>query len=449
MSLRKIHKRTERGDSPIIKAVNAITGLFAKITSGTSRTSHAPQHPSSQHLSPEHHAMHRFERNLIQPKKFGKENKVRKDLLLIGIIAAVAIAAIVIEFTAFGAKAPAPQTQPVINLTNITNTTNQTEIPIIVDEKPDLYIGSLKVSKTEALTDEPLVITAVYGNQGKTNATGAQLTFYLGTAVLSNHNLGDLEPDSEEELAINWTPKEENIGDRIIKVEIDPSNKVGEEIETNNEESKTITVSQNILKDVSANFKFKTVVGVGGRWYSDKYGLPPKGGPTFTYFQIYPDGTGAYLLDVGIAGFKAQKSGTDVYKIEVPDASSDEWNGGNCMREKQEEGYDCIWTGPMISLNLGFSKGDIVATDASSIKSRATSSNSKISKIELAGMSFAKWPEELNTFRISGVDAPNTLVPQEFYEIVGSKIYVYPMRWNPEAHEAQVTTWLSFRITTK
>jgi len=445
MSLRKIHKRTERGESVITKITRPIAGLFAKITASKPRED-APR--PSQFASSENHEMHRFERGMIHPKKFGKETKIRKDLLLIGVIAAVAIAVIAIEFTMFGAKPAEPQAPPVITI-NITNTTNQTEVPIVVDELPDLYIGSLKVSKTEALTDEQLLITVSYGNQGKKNATGVQLTFYVGTTVLSKHNLGDLGPGSEGELAINWTPKEENIGDRIIKAEIDPNNKVGEEVETNNEDTKTIEVSQNIMKDVSENFKFKNVVGVGGRWYSDKYGLPPKGGENFIYFTIYPESTGVYLLDVGIAGFKAQKSGTDLYKIEVPDASSDEWNGGNCMREKQEEGYDCIWTGPMMSFIIGFNKGDIVATDASSVKSRATSSDSKVSKIELAGMNFARWPDELNTFRISGIDAPNALVPDDFYEIVGTKIYVYPMRWNAETHEAQVATSLSFRITTK
>jgi hypothetical protein len=297
-------------------------------------------------------------------------------------------------------------------------------------------------------TGEPVTISVEYENRGKAAVNRTVIQVFAGSKLLREDVLENFTDGDSGELSLNWTPDETEVGQRVLKVSIDPHNEISEETESNNEQTQTVTVIQSIIKDVSSSFKLRTTTGFGDRWYSDRYNLVPKSGPDMTYFQIYPESGGTYLLDVGIAGFRATKSGLDIYRIEVPDSSEDGWNSGVCVRD-YAEGSDCIWMGPSMTFTIGFSRGDIVATDQSSVKSRTASSKSKVDEIELAAMTVADWPGTLKTFKVTGAGTPNKFVPSDFYSVQGSMIYVNPLIWNPETGEAKVATTYSFRITPK
>ncbi len=441
MSLRNIHKRTERGESPVTKVVSKISALVgsAKLPGGRTERGHSPQVPSRPLMS--------HEKRLIIPRKADGRQGLKNDRVIILVIAVIAIAVIAFELSVWGSnKAPVAQ-KPVNNTINNTlNGTNQT--PIIIVEKPDIAVKTLSLSKDAVLTGEPVEIVAVFENIGKSNATDVALQLYASNVLLKEEVIENFTAGESHSISVNWTPKETEIGQRIIRASADPKNKVDEASESNNEKTKNVEVELNIILDVSDKFKFRTSFGVGDRWYSDKYGLPPNADTAMTYFQLYQATPGTYLLDIGIAGFKADKTGVDIYAISVPDASIDGWNGGNCIKE-QQEGADCVWTGPEIAITLSISKGELIATDASSVKSRASTSGKRIGDIELAGMTVANWPdEELRTFKILNIQEPNKLVPDDFYEIVGNKVFVHPMRWNPTTGlGTKVATTYSFRIT--
>jgi|GEM_PF-2057855 len=444
MSLRKINKRTERETWKGFKVLSEFfkglkgTRIHMRAKAASSAPTTEPQKPLMSH-----------EKRLITPKRLDKKQAVRHDLLLILVIAAIAIAFIVFEFMTMGNR---PQEPVIVNntTTNITNNqtlpTNQTP-PVIL--KPDIALVSFTVSDKTPLTDEPVTISARFENKGNLNISETAARFYVGNTLLREEIIENLTVGASSEINFNWTPVEEHLGQRNLKVILDPEDELDEESEVNNEEIEQVEVSLNIIKDVSSSFTFRSPTGIGGKWYSDKYALPPKGGENFIYFQLYMQSAGVYILDVGIAGFKATKAGLDVYAISIPDASSDGWNGGNCIRE-HEDGADCVWTGPQITLSLSISKGDLIAMDTSSVKSRASTSDKRIDRIELAGMTVADWPEEeLHTFKILGADSPNKFVPSNFYTIDGSKIYIDPMIWNPVTGKARVATTLSFKITTR
>jgi hypothetical protein len=245
---------------------------------------------------------------------------------------------------------------------------------------------------------------------------------------------------------VNWTALASQKGQQTVRVSVDPDDRIDEVSETNNEESKTVTVTEKIIQDITEGFRLQSTAGFNEHWYSEKFRLPPVGGEDYTYFQITQHSAGDYYLDVSIPGFRATSIGK-VSGIEIVDASDEGWNSHWCIKETMSSD-NCIWNGPEIVLSFDFRSGKLVVEDALGERSTTLSSGTRIRDVTLVGMKKADWPGNLTTWGVTNAPRPNYFVPKQFYEYYSSKLYIHPMMWNPDTLQAEVTTWLRFEITT-
>jgi len=375
-------------------------------------------------------------------KLWHEPKNMRKDLMLMGVIAAVVIFLILAELSVFSGRS-SPSSG---------NETNEPVIPIIFNNttttkpKPDLDIKSLSLSKTKVEIGDKIEIDVSIKNIGKANATNVTVSFLVGNSSLAIRKVGLIAVDDTTDLRINWTALASQKGQQIVKVSVDPEDKIDEISETNNEESKTVTVTDKIVQDITATFKLQSTEDFNKRWYSEKFRQPPKSGEDYIYFQITQQSASDYYLDVSIPGFRATSIGK-VAGIEIPDASDSGWNSHWCIKETMSDDT-CIWNGPEIAFSFEFKSGKLTVEDAVGVHSTTFSSGKKIKDITLIGMKKADWPGNLTTWGVTNAPKPNNFVPKQFYEYYNSKLYIHPMVWNPKALEAEVTTWLRFDITT-
>lgn len=365
----------------------------------------------------------------------------RKDIMIIAVIAVAVIGVVLIELSISGSQqAPPTGNTSVVNQTPV----NQTPQHVL---KPDLIISSLSLSSNSVTEGDSVSITAVVKNKGDADAANVTVEFLVETSHLDDETTFSLGVNKTAQMSVNWTTTGSSIGQQTISAVADPNGVVKESDESNNEKEVQIEVKKDIVTDISETFKKMSILGLGESWYSAKYRVPPKSGEDYVYFSLSSGITSEYYLDVAIPGFKAVKIG-NTSQIEIPDSSNSSWNRRWCIRTTQDSS-DCVWNGPELIITLSFKSGKLIAQDMAKAKDYIATSDSKIKDIQLAGITTAKWPEDqLKTYKVYGGPEPNSFVPLEFYEIVGNKIYIHPMRWNPRTMKAEVATGLQFRIKT-
>jgi hypothetical protein len=380
------------------------------------------------------------EKSRIAPPHLSSKTK---KILLIAIIAVVVIGA---ELLLWSGKSAPPVVQDTndapINQTNATNSSNTTTP---AQPKPDLTAPVLSLSDDTISSGESIMITAKVRNAGEVDAMNFTAKIYIDSKAIFEQTIESLAPGEEVELLTNWTAAEDT-GNLQVKVSADPDDEVAEEKENNNERTQKIEVDEKLIEDVSTEFKHQSTANFNILWFSDNFRVPPTSGSGYTYFQLSRESSNIYYLDIAIAGFKATNT-NNIYEIAVPDSSASGWNARRCIK-RDESSETCVWNGPQITLDMDFSGNKLVATDQNGQDDSVSSSDNKIEDIKLVGMKMASWPGELKTYRPFGAPSPDYFVPTEFYEVVKDKIYIHPLKWNPAAHEAEVTTWMRFKITT-
>ncbi len=372
----------------------------------------------------------------------------RRRLLAILLIAAAAATVIAVEIVLWGggsqpAPPPANATNQTINQTdNQTVTANQTpEAP-----RPDLDVREMSVTPRELPVGENLTVAVTIKNKGETNATNVTVAFLIGEEVFESLEIGSLSGGETTELSAVWAPQSSHVGERAVRVRLDPEDEIEEENEENNEGAEAVTVEERVIRDISGNFTHQSTANFNILWYSENFRTPPESGEHYQYFQLTRQTSETYYLDVVIAGFRATRQ-NQVYGIEIPDASASGWNGRRCVKETLDSDT-CIWNGPQIRLDLDFDGSRLEVRDQSGEKARATTSGNSVEGISLAGIKTADWPEEeIKTWRGYNAPEPDRMIPREFYEVADDSIYVHPMKWNPRSLDAQVATWLRFKIT--
>lgn len=373
---------------------------------------------------------------------YEEPKKKHKNLLPIIIIIIIVVGVIGVELYLWSTKETKPaKPEPIVE--NITN-----QIPLVINETPevvDLDLQTLQFSTDKLSLGETLIITASIKNKGDFNITNLTIAFLVGDDEIARQ-LVDIAAGEVLEISTNWTPEEKYVGKQNVRASVDPDEELEEEIETNNEKGHSIDVKEKLIEDISSQFVKKATLDFVNGWYSDKFTIPPESGEDYTYFQISRDTTNTYFLDIVVSGFRTTGQ-NNIQQVEIPDASISGWNGRMCIKETLESEM-CIWNGPRISIKLDFDGSKLVATDPTGKRDHATTSDNRIDEIRMAGMRFANWPGELRTYRVSGAPQLDKLIPNEFYEVVGDTIYVFPMRWNPTSLEAKVVTWIRFEITT-
>lgn len=109
--------------------------------------------------------------------------------------------------------------------------------------KPDLTLTSddIVFSPDSPTEGETVTITATIRNIGTGDALNVQVGFYDGASLIGIKKIGLIKAGGTGTASIQW--KATPAGDHLIRVLADPNNKISESDETNNEASKTITVS--------------------------------------------------------------------------------------------------------------------------------------------------------------------------------------------------------------
>lgn len=375
-------------------------------------------------------------------KLWHEPRNARKDVMLIAIIAVIALVLIVVELTVLGGNAG---TKPAED-----NNENDTFIPPVITNdtvgQPDLDVKSFSISKSEIEVNDTAEIVVSVKNLGDANVTNVSVQILLGSASIASGVIGFIAPGETKDFTVNFTAAAAQKGSQTLKVILDPDHIIDESSELNNEESKTISIIDKVIQDITANFKLQSTSDFTKRWYSEKFRLPPVSGEEYKYFQLSTHSTSSYYLDVSVPGFLASTIGK-VSGIEIPDASDSGWNSHWCMKETMSDDT-CIWNGPEIAFSFEFKNSRLTAEDAVGAKSTVTSSGKKIKDVKLVSMKRADWPGNLTTWRAYNAPEPNYFVPKQFYEYYGNKLYIHPMLWNPRTLEAQVTTWMRFEVTT-
>jgi len=388
----------------------------------------------------------RFGNNRFAKLSMGKKGptKLRKDLLLILIIAVVAIAIIAIELSIWGGQKAADE--PTVNDTNETPDGQPLELEQPPEEaKPDLDIRSFDVGTKSVFAGDTLTIAATVKNKGDANATDVTIALFVGDTRV-DAKVVSIAADETMDLTFEWTPMEAQIGKQAVRLVVDPDNIIDEENEENNQEGEEIEVKEQLIEDVSEDFELQSTAQFNIHWYSDKFKVPPQGGEDYTYFQLTREDTSLYYLDLVVSGFRATNN-NNILGIEIPDASESEWNGRKCIKRDMESDT-CIWNGPQIKIALEIDGSRLVATDQDGQEDKVTTSGDDVDSISLTGMRTARWPGEIKTWKGFDAPSPDYFVPLEFYEVVGNDIYIHPMKWNPKALRAEVALWFRFEITT-
>lgn len=313
--------------------------------------------------------------------------------------------------------------------------------------KPDLDVIDLTLEPEDLNAGEELIVTASVKNGGEANATDILVVFYVGELQIEEETIDSLGIGETAEVEVDWIVIEDAMGRSKLRVSLDPDDEIEEESETNNEAEETLDVSEVLIEDISDEFKHQSTNDFTEFWFSETFRIPPASGTGYKYFQLTRDSPGVYYLDVGISGFRTTKLNL-VSNIEIQDASTGGWNGGRCIK-KSVSADTCTWNGPQIVIALSFEGKSLVAKDGVGTTSKTTCLDNSIDEIKLVGLKRADWPEdELKTWRVTNAPRPNYMVPSEFYEIIGRKIYIHPMKWNPKSFEAEVALALRFRIIT-
>lgn len=431
MGLRKINRERE-GDRGLFGFLPGRKAHFAKLKKRPSKEEHLSQ-------------------RISKPAQVGGRAPtplLNKRLLTILLIILITITIIYVEISLWASKGVEQSTPLGVPTANETlENRTQTLLNTTETKKPDLSLGEPSLSEPEITVGDSVVISAEISNEGEADSNNFSVMFYVGDKLFKTVELGSLDSGDEVDVSATWDSSEGYLGRQNLRIKVDASEEIDESVETNNEKGVTVVVEEEIVEDISASFTKKSVIDITGGWYSDKYSVPPASGPNYVYFQIFRESSDLYYLDVVIAGYKAINQ-NGILEISIPDSSSSGWNSRGCVK-RTVRSDTCVWYGPVINLKLDFDGRSIEVSDPTGKTSSASTSDGEIKEVELAGMRYARWPDEIRTFRVYGGPEPDELVPDEFYGFDGGVLTVYPMRWNPRSHEAEVATWLRFEITTK
>ena len=117
---------------------------------------------------------------------------------------------------------------------------------------PDLFIQSIEFSNDNPDPGDEIIITAIIKNKGEKNAELFTVVFYSDDEKIFDPIIS-IDGSSSQEVKFNWTAEK---GKHIIKVVVDPDNKIIESDEDNNEQTKDIKVGS------EEKFSFVPVAGI-------------------------------------------------------------------------------------------------------------------------------------------------------------------------------------------
>lgn len=367
-----------------------------------------------------------------------------KTNLVVVVVLAAVIIGLLLLLTGFGSS-PSPPSPPPAPQAN--TTANQTANQTVEKPKlPDLDITDVKVDAI-LLTGNAAPITAKVKNSGDADAANVSIRFSMGQAILGKANISRIRAGASEEALITWTATDAFIGKYQLKATADPDSKIAEGNETNNEGTADTEIQKNKLIDVSVNFTKRSTEDFNKHWYSDRFRVPPKSGDNYHYFSITKTDAHKYRLDVAVSGFKLTML-NDIAQIQVQDASDAGWTNQKCIRKTVDSDL-CIWNGPELTLTIQFKGSRLIVNDTSGQSSVATTTDKKLTGVELLALKYADWPGTLKTYKVSGIGAePDALIPEKFFEFKNNIIYVHPLRWNPKTLDAEAGLLYSLEITT-
>ena len=146
------------------------------------------------------------------------------------------------------------------NTKNISFTVRSTSAPVT---EADLVAVSLIPDKTVASIGDKIVVTAVIKNTGMTEANNITVRLYDGETVVGSMSIPSLTENQSANLQLETNFSE--AGPHLMKLVVDPENKIAESNKNNNLATATITISETQRPDfVVTNLVFSKATPLPG-----------------------------------------------------------------------------------------------------------------------------------------------------------------------------------------
>jgi len=366
---------------------------------------------------------------------------------------AVIVAVIVVGILVFFALQPGGETpsgaliaaNETSNQTANETETNETEEDIPNRMKPDFKVTEITFSEEEIFVEREVTISATIENVGVGNASSVQVEISVGDDLTYSDEIPLLEAGASETVTATWTPTSLDLGEKSIRVDVDPENLIDEKNDRNNEETITITVEKVTIKEITVKEYKKSF---DESWFSDFQSSPPSIEDSITYFMVSKEEEDKYLLDVGVAGIRTKRT-VSSYELQIPLETDSGWSRSTCIKETLASDR-CVWNGPQIVLKLSIDrdKNRLKAQDLQGEAefARVEEGTRRIKKITFIGAQKADFPREINIFRIMGSPTVDGFVPESFYEIKDNAVYFMPFRWNPTTLQGEIYMRAQFLV---